>query len=53
MKYIEKNDLKDEDDLWFVIDKDRWTDAQIRELANYCQGYANWHIVISNPCFEV
>jgi len=53
MRYIEKNDLKDEDDLWFVIDKDRWTDAQIRELASYCEIYPNWHLVISNPCFEV
>jgi hypothetical protein len=53
MRYIEKNDLKDEDDLWFVIDKDRWNDAQIRELATYCEKYPNWHLVISNPCFEV
>jgi hypothetical protein len=53
MRYIEKNDLKDEDDLWFVIDRDRWTDSQIRELASFCEKYPNWHIVISNPCFEV
>ena len=53
MRYIEKNDLKDDDDLWFVIDKDRWTDAQIRELASLCERYSNWHLVISNPCFEV
>jgi len=53
MRYIEKNDLKDEDDLWFVIDKDRWTEPQIRELASYCDKYTNWHLVISNPCFEI
>ena len=53
VRYIEKNDLKDEDDLWFVIDKDRWSDVQIRELASYCENYPNWHLVISNPCFEV
>lgn len=53
MRYIEKNDLKDEDDLWFVIDKDKWADSQIRELASYCEKYPNWHIVISNPCFEI
>lgn len=53
VRYIEKNDLKDEDDLWFVIDKDRWTDSQIRELALFCQDFPNWHLVISNPCFEV
>lgn len=53
VKYIEKENLSDEDDLWFVIDTDRWSDAQIRELADYCADYSNWHIVISNPCFEV
>lgn len=53
MKYIEKNDLKDEDDLWFVIDKDRWSEEQIRTLAAYCDRYRNWNLVISNPCFEI
>jgi hypothetical protein len=53
LRYIEKNDLKSEDDLWFVIDKDRWSDAQLRELFTYCNNYPNWNLVISNPCFEV
>ncbi|HUW93666.1 MAG TPA: RloB family protein [Bacteroidales bacterium] len=53
IRYIEKNDLKDEDDLWFVIDKDRWSDIQIRELATFCSEFPNWHLVVSNPCFEV
>jgi hypothetical protein len=53
MRYIEKEGLLDEDDLWFVIDTDRWSYVQLKELADYCQQYANWHIVISNPCFEV
>jgi hypothetical protein len=53
MKYIEKNDLIDEDDLWLVIDRDKWADSQIRELASCCNNYPNWHLVISNPCFEV
>lgn len=53
VKYIEKEGLSDEDDLWFVIDKDRWSDEQLREIARYCETYPNWHIVISNPCFEV
>jgi RloB-like protein len=53
MKYIEKNGLQEDDDLWFVIDTDRWTDAQLRALANFCQERSNWHLVISNPCFEI
>ena len=53
MKYIEKEGLSDDDDLWFVMDKDRWSEVQLREIAHYCEQYPNWHIVISNPCFEV
>lgn len=53
VKYIEKEGLIDEDDLWFVMDKDKWSDEQLRRIANYCDDYPNWNIVISNPCFEV
>jgi hypothetical protein len=53
MKYIEKIGLIEDDDLWFVIDKDNWSDSQIRQLATYCNDYPNWHLAISNPCFEV
>ena len=53
IKYIEKEGLVDEDELWFVIDKDKWKEEQLRKIADYCSDYPNWHIIISNPCFEV
>jgi hypothetical protein len=53
MKYIEKEGLNDEDELWFVMDIDRWSEPQLREIAAYCEQFQNWHIVLSNPCFEV
>lgn len=53
MRYIEKEGLEKEDQLWFVIDTDRWSVAQLRTIANYCQKYPNWHLALSNPCFEV
>ncbi|MCY1635771.1 RloB family protein [Marinifilum sp. D737] len=53
VKYIDKEGLSKEDELWFVMDKDRWSESQLREIAMYCEEYPNWHIVISNPCFEV
>ena len=53
IKYIEKEGLIDEDDLWFILDVDRWEIDQIRRIANYCDDNPNWHIVLSNPCFEV
>ncbi|NJK94297.1 MAG: RloB domain-containing protein [Bacteroidales bacterium] len=53
VKYIEKEGLLDEDELWFVMDIDKWSPEQLREIAAYCEQYPNWHIVLSNPCFEV
>jgi hypothetical protein len=53
IKYIDKVGLIDEDDLWIVIDRDKWKEDQIRELASYCDENKNWHLVVSNPCFEV
>lgn len=53
MRYIEKEGLHEDDDLWFVMDIDRWSEQQLREVANYCNQFPNWHIVLSNPCFEV
>jgi len=42
VKYVEKEGLTDEDDLWFVMDKDRWSDEQLRKIAEYCDHYPNW-----------
>ncbi|MFW6275480.1 MAG: RloB family protein [bacterium] len=53
IKYIEKEGLIDEDQLWFVMDVDKWHHDQLREIADYCAEKHNWHIVLSNPCFEV
>lgn len=53
VRYIEKEGLSDEDDLWFVLDKDRWSDQQIREIWEFCNQRPNWNIVVSNPCFEI
>lgn len=53
VRYIEKEGLDDEDELWFVLDVDKWKNEQIREIAEYCRQKPNWHIAISNPCFEV
>lgn len=52
LRYIEKEGLNDEDELWFVMDIDRWEESQLREIAQHCDDNPNWHIVLSNPCFE-
>jgi hypothetical protein len=56
MKFIEAEGLfgKNEDDeLWFVMDKDRWKDGILHQLSNDCKDKTNWFMALSNPCFEV
>lgn len=44
--------LDHEDQLWLVIDKDRWPDAQLAVVAqqSHQKGY---RLALSNPCFEL
>ncbi len=53
VRYVEKEGLIDEDELWFIIDTDKWKEEQIQRLAYYCNERKNWHLALSNPCFEV
>ncbi|RYE14248.1 MAG: RloB domain-containing protein [Sphingobacteriaceae bacterium] len=41
-----------DDQVWFVIDTDRWR-TQIHELRNECDQHPHWQVAQSNPCFEV
>ncbi len=47
-----KYEILDDDEVWFVIDTDRWGD-KIGELRAYCDRQINWYVAQSNPCFEV
>ncbi len=44
-------DLDEEDQLWLVIDKDRWRDEELYSVCRECddQGF---YKAVSNPCFE-
>lgn len=44
---------QEDDQLWFVLDVDRWTRESITELQTVVEQTANWRMAISNPCFEV
>lgn len=48
-RYIEEVGLseKDNDTLWCVIDVDNWPRKQIEELAEYCNNFPNWNIIIT------
>jgi hypothetical protein len=40
------------DELWAVIDYDRWGDKKIRDIAQKIN-QKGYHLALSNPCFEV
>lgn len=52
-KFLDDNGSQIGDSIWFVLDIDAWTRESIDELIGFCQQTPNWHITISNPCFEV
>ena len=45
-------DLKQNDEVWFVIDTDEWG-PKISVLRNYCKRKKSWYVAQSNPCFEI
>ncbi len=49
---VPKYELSDVDEVWFVIDTDKWGD-KIAELRQVCCQRNQWLIAQSNPCFEV
>jgi hypothetical protein len=49
VNYVENSDFIDEDELWLVIDVDKWGINLIKELFEHCNSKKNWHIAISNP----
>ncbi|MDL2257177.1 RloB family protein [Bacteroidales bacterium OttesenSCG-928-I14] len=50
-----KYELLDFDEVWFVIDTDKWGN-KIDNLRSNCKAnkdHSEWHVAQSNPCFEV
>lgn len=42
------------DEVWFVIDTDRWNEGgKIESLRANCLEQPNWNVCQSNPCFEL
>jgi hypothetical protein len=50
--YVREHDLEQKDELWLVIDRDKWDRDLLDSIATNCvrMGY---HIAVSNPCFEL
>ena len=51
--YKEQYALEADDELWLVVDKDRWTDAMLSRVATECAQDEYMHMALSNPCIEL
>jgi len=51
-KYLRKQNLRDSDEAWLVVDKDNWTEPQLQELHQWSQEADNYGFALSNPNFE-
>lgn len=50
--YLKEEHLKKTDEAWLVVDKDQWTDDQLKELYTWAQQAKNRGLALSNPNFE-
>lgn len=46
-------DLEADDELWLVVDRDRWTEAMLSRVATECARNDYMHVALSNPCIEL
>ena len=51
--YKSQYELEADDELWLVVDKDRWTDAMLSRVATECTQEVSMRMALSNPCFEL
>lgn len=51
--YKDQYELESDDELWLVIDRDRWTEAMLSQVATECAQDNYMHMALSNPCIEL
>lgn len=50
--YLRKESLRKTDEAWIVVDKDTWTEEQLKELLQWAKKSEQHGLAISNPNFE-
>lgn len=50
--YLRKESLRKTDEAWIVVDKDYWTEDQLRELFRWAKKNENYGFALTNPSFE-
>ncbi len=48
-KFVDQYEIADDDELWAVVDRDRWN---LEEVSEACKS-DNINLCVSNPCFEI
>jgi hypothetical protein len=51
-EYRDNYELGGDDELWLMVDVDRWGDAKLRRVAKQAKD-CRFGLAVSNPCFEV
>lgn len=46
-------ELESDDELWLVVDRDRWTEAMLSRVGTECAQDNFMHVALSNPCIEL
>ena len=52
-QFMSEYNIEEDDQLWVVVDKDRWKVKMLAEIARYCAQNKNLSFYVSNPCFEL
>lgn len=51
--FMRQYNIEDDDELWLVIDRDRWHERMLSQVAQLCSQNEHLHFCMSNPCFEL
>ncbi len=52
-EFMRQYNIEDDDELWLVIDRDRWHERMLSQVAQLCAQNSHLHFCMSNPCFEL
>jgi len=51
--FVKEYDIDDDDQLWVVVDRDKWTAKMLSDVATKCAQNKYFNFCVSNPCFEL
>lgn len=51
--FVSEYDIDEDDQLWAVVDRDKWTEKMLSEVAMKCSQNRFFYFCVSNPCFEL